>query len=229
MSDYGIFFSGAGDKKVYRLPVNPESIKISSNMATETFNILNANGGKGGQIVVPSHLELKKVSFECEFTSTLYHYVETQNEFYPCEYYENLFQTWREKLIPIRLTIHGVGSDITMMVLIEGLDIKESADNGTGDKIFSFELIEYAEYEIVEMKIDDKGKTKKTTKKNNNTEKKNPNNSGTYVVKKGDSLWKIAKLFYGKGSEWKKIYNANKDKIKNPNLIYPNQKLVIPK
>ena len=38
-----------------------------------------------------------------------------------------------------------------------------------------------------------------------------------------------AKKQYGKGSSWTKIYNANKDKIKNPNLIYPGQKFTIPK
>ena len=49
-----------------------------------------------------------------------------------------------------------------------------------------------------------------------------------YVVKKGDSLWKIAKAIYNKPLKWKAIYKANKKKIKDPNLIYPNQKLIIP-
>jgi nucleoid-associated protein YgaU len=56
----------------------------------------------------------------------------------------------------------------------------------------------------------------------------NPKNSGTYTVVKGDSLWAIAKKFYGDGSKYTKIASANKDKIKNPSLIYPGQKLVIP-
>ncbi len=50
----------------------------------------------------------------------------------------------------------------------------------------------------------------------------------TYVVKPGDSLYKIAEKFYGAGYLWNKIYEANKDKIKNPNLIYPLQILRIP-
>ena len=50
----------------------------------------------------------------------------------------------------------------------------------------------------------------------------------TYVVKKGDSLSKIAKQFYGDMKLWKKIFEANRDKISNPDLIRPGQKLVIP-
>lgn len=50
----------------------------------------------------------------------------------------------------------------------------------------------------------------------------------TYTVKKGDCLWSIAKARYGDGRQFKKIYEANRDIIKNPNLIYPNQKIKIP-
>ena len=50
----------------------------------------------------------------------------------------------------------------------------------------------------------------------------------TYTVKAGDCLWNIAKKFYGNGAQYTKIYNANKNIIKNPNLIYPGQVLTIP-
>lgn len=73
---------------------------------------------------------------------------------------------------------------------------------------------------------------KKTTKKKTTTKKKrtteNKPKQKTYTVKKGDCLWNIAKKFYGNGAQYTKIYNANKSKIKNPNLIYVGQVLVIP-
>ena len=50
----------------------------------------------------------------------------------------------------------------------------------------------------------------------------------TYEVKSGDSLSKIAKQFYGDASKWHRIYEANRDKIKNPDLIHPGQELAIP-
>lgn len=49
-----------------------------------------------------------------------------------------------------------------------------------------------------------------------------------YVVKSGDSLSKIAKREYGDAGAWKAIFEANKDQIKDPNLIHPGQKLKIP-
>jgi nucleoid-associated protein YgaU len=51
---------------------------------------------------------------------------------------------------------------------------------------------------------------------------------GTYVVVEGDSLSKIAKRHYGNGAKWNRIYEANRDLIKNPDLIYPGQLLRIP-
>lgn len=221
MSDYGLFFTKG--KKTYRLPVNPESIDISSSMATEEYKIV-----RGEKILVPSNMELKQITFECEFPSTQYMYVENKKKFKDCSYYEELFEKWRNKLEPVRFTMHnGIGSDISTMVLITELTITESAGE-EGDKNFSFTLKEYKDYSVSEVSTNKKSnkKTTKTTKTNETTT--NPNNKGTYVVVKGDSLWKIAKKFYGDGSKWTKIYNANKDKIKNPNLIYPKQKLVIP-
>ena len=49
-----------------------------------------------------------------------------------------------------------------------------------------------------------------------------------YEVKPGDSLSKIAKAHYGKANDWKLIFEANKDILKNPDLIHPGQKLKIP-
>lgn len=55
--------------------------------------------------------------------------------------------------------------------------------------------------------------------------------TGLYIVKKGDCLWNIAKKkdIYSDPYLWPLIYNANKDQIKNPNLIYPKQSLNIPR
>jgi|ERR1700730_13351735 nucleoid-associated protein YgaU len=50
----------------------------------------------------------------------------------------------------------------------------------------------------------------------------------TYTVVKGDSLSKIAKREYGDANKWRTIYEANRDLIKDPDLIYPGQSLRMP-
>ena len=50
----------------------------------------------------------------------------------------------------------------------------------------------------------------------------------TYTVKSGDTLSKIAQQFYGKSSEYNKIFDANRDKLKDPDKIQVGQELVIP-
>ena len=50
-----------------------------------------------------------------------------------------------------------------------------------------------------------------------------------YTIKSGDSLSKIAKQLYGDANAWHKIHQANMDQIKDPNLIHPGQKIVIPR
>jgi nucleoid-associated protein YgaU len=48
-----------------------------------------------------------------------------------------------------------------------------------------------------------------------------------YTVQKGDNLTKIAKKF--PGITWRDIFEANRDRIEDKNLIYPDQKLRIPR
>ena len=50
----------------------------------------------------------------------------------------------------------------------------------------------------------------------------------SYVVVKGDSLSAIAQREYGDAKAWRRIYEANKDTIKNPDLIHPGQTLRLP-
>jgi len=49
-----------------------------------------------------------------------------------------------------------------------------------------------------------------------------------YVIKKGDTLSAIAKQYYGKASAYPRIFEANREVIKDANLIYPGQKIRIP-
>ena len=50
----------------------------------------------------------------------------------------------------------------------------------------------------------------------------------TYTVLKGDTLWKIANKFYGSGTKWRKIYQANQDTLSDPNRVRVGTKIRIP-
>jgi nucleoid-associated protein YgaU len=52
--------------------------------------------------------------------------------------------------------------------------------------------------------------------------------STMYTVKKGDTLWAIAKAQYGEGSKYMAIFEANRPMLKDPDKIYPGQTLRIP-
>lgn len=59
-------------------------------------------------------------------------------------------------------------------------------------------------------------------------EEAKPTEAQTYTVKSGDTLWKIASHFYGDGSKYPKIFEANKDVLDDPDRIMPGQELRIP-
>lgn len=223
--DYAIFFDK--DNATYRLPVNPEQIDSNSVQAIEKYEIL-----KLGQIAIPTHMELTEYSFEVELPKEAYHYVETSGDFKDADTYLNLFRVWRDSKEPIRfIASNGIGDDINTLVLIESLSIIEKAGE-EGDKYVSFQLLEYREFgkklmvveEIQSLSIG----TVKAKKKKITPEKTNPKSTGSYIVQTGDTLWAIAKKYYGNGAKYTKIADANKDKVKNPSLIKPGWKLVIP-
>lgn len=49
-----------------------------------------------------------------------------------------------------------------------------------------------------------------------------------YTIEKGDTLWKVAQEAYGSGNDYQKLFEANKEVIKDPDKIYPGQKIRIP-
>lgn len=221
MSNYAVFFDY--NNVTYRLPTNPEQIEVSSTQAIEKFEIL-----KLGQIAVPTHMELKEYSFECELPHRPLHYVETSGRFRDSDFYLRLFEQWRNAKTPVRfIASNGIGDDINTLVLIEEVNIVEKAGE-EGDKYVSFKLLEYRGFGKKSVVVVQPTTSTVVVKKEEPAPPVNPKNNGTYVVQRGDTLWAIAKKYYGNGAQYPKIFNANRDKIKNPNLIYPGQQLVIP-
>jgi nucleoid-associated protein YgaU len=200
-------------KEKIRLPVNPESITISSPFGFEDINV-----SRLGEITVIGERELKEYSFE-SFLPRDYNptYCEYTNIPKPWDVV-NRIERWRDSRKPCRLIV--TGTPINTPVTIREFEYEPDKAGNPGDIYFSITLKEYRFVSFARVQ------TNKPPQKTRPGSRSKPK---TYVVKKGDCLWKIAQRFYGKGSEWRKIYEANKKVIgKNPNLIYPGQKLVIP-
>ena len=103
---YAVFFDK--DNATYRLPVNPEQVETTSVQATQKYEIL-----KHGQIAIPTHMELKEYSFECELPYSPLHYVETSGDFRDADFYLRLFEQWRQEKAPVRfIASNGIGDDI---------------------------------------------------------------------------------------------------------------------
>lgn len=218
------------------LPYAPSELSVAIGSNNNSVNLIN-----GSEINILKNPKLTEIEFDVglprgrqyAFANKL-----VSSKTYT-DYFEKLMLNKKPcKLVitrpnPIRGTvgIGGTSRDFESTVLtvsLEGYEMKESADNAY-DVTVSLKFKQYVKYgtvKIVNKKV--KNETKTVTEIQD------------YKVKKGDCLWKISRKFYGTGSKWKTIYEANKSLIEktarkygkrsssNGWWIYPGTILKIP-
>lgn len=217
---YSVYFK-YGSKK-YKLPVNPEEIKRTRNLNVETYQVLGT-----GQVSIPSYCELEEYSFEAEFPSRDYHYVEPGARA-DADYYEKMFKKAQKNKKPIRfIASNDITDDISMRVLVKSVEVIEKAGE-EGDKYISLTLMEYKGASKRYIAVQTPTATVKQEDTAANSEAVNPavTDNKTHTVQSGDTLWGIAKKYYGNGAQYPKIASANS--IANPNVISVGQVLSIP-
>lgn len=210
------------------VPIPPDSLKIKVNGKNKTITLIN-----DGEINLLKSPGLTDISFEIMLPMIQkYIYATYIDGFHDASYYLEKIEELKSGLKPFQFIVSRklpngqVLFDTNMKVTLEDYTINEKSKDGI-DVYVSINLKQYREYSTKTVEITIKQEKKvavETPKRETSTAPTTKN----YTVVRGDCLWNIAKKYYGNGSQYTKIYNANRDKIKNPNLIYPGQVLVIP-
>ena len=196
-----------------QLPVKPSEFTVTVTHRNTVVNVIQL-----GDINLMGKTGLREITLASFFPAKDYNFSNNSSRKEPLTYVEQL-ETWRKSGSPIRVIITGV---LNMEATIESFSYGEQ--DATGDIYYTLYIKEYKKIKTKKATV-----TIATVKPSTRATKAPEASSGkTYTVVRGDCLWNIAKRFYGNGAQYTKIYNANRDKIKNPNLIYPGQVLTIP-
>ena len=209
------------------LPVTPEKFTLKVKGTNKTMNLINE-----GEINLLKEVGLSDLEFDVLIPAVQYSFANYADGFKSPAHYTNYFEELITGKKPFQFMISRkmpngkLLFDNNLTVSMESYTVKEQANQGF-DLIVSIKLKQYRPFgtKIVKVTNNNVASVEPVREQTNSPA---PNQETTYTVKSGDCLWNIAKKFYGDGSKYTIIAEANKDKIRTPNLIYPNQVLVIP-
>lgn len=210
------------------LPVTPQKLTTKIKGNNKTLTLVNE-----GDINFLRSPGLTEISFD--IVLPMLGQYSFADSFRKPDYYLSVFENYMTSKTPFRFIVSRVSPsgrllfDTNMKVSLESYNITEDATKGP-DVTVSVTLKQYIDYatKTVTVTKPAAAANKPTIKEEKKRETSSKPTTKSYTVKKGDCLWNIAKKYYGNGAQYTKIYNANKGKIKNPNLIYPGQVLTIP-
>ena len=231
---YNFYFKDGSD--VLTFPITPGELNIKVGSNNKVVTLISE-----GDINILKSPSLIEVEFEARFPMRKYPYSREVASF---QTYFEKFKELKEKKKSFRFIVarampNGRRTwDTNLLVALEEFDITEDANEGD-DVLVSFKLKQFKEYGVKTLPKSYLKTTTSTSNKSRSTDNKTAK-SQTYTVKSGDCLWNIAKKFYGNGTQWKKIYEANKSAIEadakkhgkksssNGHWIWPGLKLTIP-
>ena len=205
-----------------RIPILPEKILFKSGDATVvSYSIMNL-----GEVAIPSGTELDNWSWESEFPGFLReHDPMIRGTWYQPSEYDSILKDWKKN--GTELTLIAVGYPINADVYLK--EYHPTAAGAFGDIYYEIGVVEARQVVVTSTKVEETSGTTRPAE-----------TSSTYTIKSGDTLWAIARKFYGDGTKWTTIYEANKDIIEstaksrgyqssdNGHWIFPGVTLTIP-
>lgn len=211
------------------MPITPSKVKVKINNQNETLTLIN-----GEEINILKEPGLTDVSFDLLLPQVSYPF--TNGGAQSADYYLSLFERLKTSKQPFQFILNRsmpTGRRLfytNLTVGMEDYQITDDAEEGF-DITVTVSLKQYRHYGTKTVTIQPAptpAETPTATVEQPQRETSQAPQQTTYTVKSGDCLWNIAKKYLGDGSRYNEIYELNKDKITNPNLIYPNQVLTLP-
>ena len=195
-------------------PAAPERLEVLSQGGWETAELFDL-----GEVSRYRPPKLRRFRFGGIFPGEDYGFVTAAALGSPKSYVQAMEQMMASRE-PSRLVVSGGVRPFSALVTVEGFDWRMQAGED-GDIYYELELREYRESGTAAVVSSGAGSAAQKA-----AAEKNPAAPAVYVVKKGDTLWAIARRFLGDGRRYREIAAANS--VRNPNLIFPGQKLRIP-
>lgn len=211
------------------VPWNPDEIKVKSGgVEFVTHQIMDL-----GEVARPAGTGISEISWESMFPgNSRSEHPFMKGTWQQPKHYHTILNKWKKKRTLLKLTISGTPVNLSCYLK----EYESTYSGGAGDVHYQLAFLEHRTVSITT-----KSKKKKKSATKSSTKRAGSGTSGTYVVKKGDCLWNIAKKLLGSATRWKEIYKANKSVIEsvakkrgmksssNGHWIFPGTKLKIPK
>lgn len=210
------------------IPITPKKVQMKINNQNKTLVLIG-----GEEINILKDAGLTEVTFDLLLPQVPYPFAVSAEK---ADYYLSKFEKLKTSKKPFQWILNRQmpkGSKLfytDLTVSLEDYQIIDDASEGF-DITVKINLKQYRSFgtKTVTIKEPEKPAEKpKATVKPAPRPRSTAPKPKTYTVQAGDCLWNIAKKHLGDGSRWPEIYNLNKDKIKNPNLIYGGQVLTMP-
>jgi hypothetical protein len=205
-----LYFSKGSDLR-FRFPVTPRAVSITTPGRGRTAALIDTT-----EISLPGGPGLREIVFEALLPNQNYPFAVYQDGiFQPAAHFLGLIGRLETEREPFIFIFNGQSLPVTL----EDCTVGEDASYG-GDVMARLRLREAREAAV------------RVIRPSGGEAPPRPPPQApppaTYTVVRGDTLWAIAKRHLGSGARWPEIHALNKDKVTNPNLIFPGQELVLP-